>query len=1080
MRKRIALFLACFLMASLAFAQTTKVTGTVISVEDGEPIPGAKVVVEGTNTGVVTDADGKFTLSVPASAKRLVISSTGMTNEVVRVKPVVNVEMRVDDKFLDEVMVIGFGSATKASFTGSAKVVGSEQLAMSQVTSVTDALAGVVPGLQLTSSNGAPGATSTIRVRGFSSLNAGNGPLVILDGAPFEGDLANLNPSDIESITVTKEAAANALYGARGANGVIQIVSKKAKRGEAKVSFDGKVGVNTRALQHYETISNPAQYYEMQYSALRDYYMSNGMDANTAWQTANANLCGDSGSGGVGYSIYTVPTGQFLIGQNGKLNPNATLGRIVNYGGENYLLTPDDWEEIGTRNGLRQEYNVSVNAGHDKGSYLLSLGYLNNEGIAYNSDYKRFTGRLKADYQAKKWLKVGANMYYARFDANSLGDNGETGSSGNVWAFTDQMAPIYPVYLRNPDGSIKLDSNGFQVMDYGNGMNAGFGRPFLSDANALQDNLLNTRNYEGNAVTGNAFADITFIPGLVLTVNGAFDLDETRGTYVYNPYYGQFDTTGGTVEKYHTRTYNYNLQQLLNYTFSVKKVNNFNFMLGHEYSDRRYFELGASRSQMFSQKNKELDGAVVDGQSSFSSKTRVNREGFFFRCMYDYDNRIFVSGSYRRDGSSIFRANPKDYRWGNFWSAGAAWLISRESWFKAPWVDELKVKASIGQQGNDGISNYLYTDRYSLSNSGGKPATYFVGKGTDDLTWETNTSINAGLEFRLWDRLTGDIEWYRRITTDMLYRFPAPATLGYTSYYKNVGDLYNTGVEIDLNATIIKNRNLQWDVNVNLATLKNRVTKLHDDVKTYTYYDLDGNAYKGYRYGNFLITEDESMYSWVMPIYAGVDPTSGKPTWYERQTTTDASGNTVTNVVATDTYTGSQEQMFYVHENTVPKVYGGFGTQFKFYGFDLSANFSYQLGGKQYDGQYASFMASPSASSAGTNFHKDLLNAWSASNTGSNIPRFVWGDLYNGRFCDRFLTSSNYLNIENINFGYTLPSDVTRKAKIETARLYFAADNVYYFSKRKGFDPRQSYDDTTNGTVYSPMRSLSVGVQLTF
>ena len=1104
MRKRIALFLTCFLMASLAMAQTTRVTGTVISVEDGEPIPGARVLIEGTNTGVVTDANGKFTLTVPASAKRLEVSSQGMIKQVVRVKPVVNVELQVDDKFLDELMVIGFGTATKAAFTGSAKVVDSETLSRSQVTSVTDALAGVVPGLQLTSNNGAPGATSTIRVRGFSSLNASNAPLIVVDGAPYEGDMANLNPNEIESVTVTKDAAANALYGARGANGVIQIVTKRAKAGEAKVTFDGKIGSNTRALQRYETIKSAAQYYEMQYDALKNHYVTNrGMDAFTAWQTANANLFGDSGNGGVGYNVYTVPEGQYLIGENGKLNPDATVGRLVNYKGQDYLLAPDNWEDVGLRNGLRQEYNVGVNAAHDKGAYLLSVGYLNNEGITYNSDYTRFNGRLKADFQAKKWLKVGANMTYARFDANSLGNNGASTSTGNIWAFVDQMAPIYPLFLRNRDGSIMVDGNGYRIMDYGDGMNAGSGRPFLSNSNALQDNLLNTRNYEGNAVTANGFADVTIIPGLVLTVNGALDLDETRSTWVYNPYYGQFDSTGGTVEKEHTRTLNYNFQQLLNYQFTVNKVNNFHFTLGHENSDVRSYDLYASKSQMFSQLNKELNGAVVDGQASGSSKGRVNREGYFIRGMYDYDNRIFASASYRRDGSSLFRANPKDYRWGNFWSAGAAWIISREGWFqnlKANWIDELKVKASVGQQGNDGISNYLYTDRYTLSNSSGKPATYFDGKGTDDLTWETNTSVNVGLEFGLWKRLRGELQWYRRYTTDMLYRFPSPATLGYTRYWKNVGDLYNTGIELDLNATAIKTRNFSWDINLNLATLKNRVTKLHDDVKNYTYYDLDGKEYQGYRYDNFLITEGESMYSWVMPEYAGVDKETGKSTWYERTTlyreeqifddegqpVLDDEGNPTyqqvpyDGVKVTDNYTGSSDQMFYNGKNTLPKVYGGFGTTIKFYGFDISAQFSYQLGGHQYDGTYANFMSSPSASNAGQNFHKDLLKAWSPSNTGSDIPRFVWGDLYNGSFSSRYLTSSNYLNIENINVGYTLPSHITRKAMIDVARLYFAAENVYYFSKRKGFDPRQSYTDITNATYYSPMRTLSFGVQLTF
>lgn len=1079
MEKRLTTFLAALLLSVGAVWAQTQVKGTIISADDGEPLPGASIKIVGEKMGTTTNLDGEFTITVPSADTRIVISHIGMLPRTVRARNGMRIALDTDNKVMDEVMVIGFGTATKAAFTGSAKVIGSEALSQNQVTSVTDALAGIVPGLQLTSANGAPGATSSIRVRGFSSLNAGNDPLIVLDGAPYNGDIANINPNDIESITVTKDAAANALYGARGANGVIQIVTKSAKAGEAKVTFDGKVGWNTRARQHYNTISSPGQYYEMQYDALKNYYMDNGYNATEAWQRANANLYGDSGNGGLGYNVYTVPDGQVLIGQNGRLNPNATLGRLVNYNGEDYWLTPDDWEEAGTRTGLRQEYNVGISAANDKGNYLISLGYLNNKGITYNSDLKRFTGRLKADYRVKNWLKVGGNFGYARFDGNSLNDNGESSSTGNLWAFTDQVAPIYPAYLRNADGSIKVDENGIQVMDYGDGMNAGQTRTFITDANPIQQNLLNTRNYEGNALTGNAFADFYLYKGLTLTVNGAFDLDETRGTYVYNPYYGQFDSTGGTVSKYHNRSFYYNTQQLLNYTFTIKDHNNFTVLLGHEYERNYSYELGASKSQMFSQKNKELNGAAVDGKSSYSSKGWANKEGWFGRVMYDYDSRIYANASYRRDGSSVFMINPNNHAWGNFWSAGAAWRIAKESWFNASWVDELKLKASIGQQGNDAIGSYRWTDRYTVSNFMGRPATYFVGKGSEDITWETNTSINAGAEFILWKRLSGSIEWYRRNTTDMLFAFPSPPSTGYTSEYHNIGNLYNTGVEIDLNLNILHSRNVDWNFNLNLATLKNRITSIDDKLETQTYYDLDGKEYKGFRSGSFYITEDKPMYTWFLKEYAGVDETTGESLWYKRQDVTDNEGNvTGTEVVTTNDY--SKADYFVTDACTMPKFYGGFGTSLKLYGFDFSINLTYQVGGKQYDNTYAYFMASPTASSAGQNFHEDLLNAWTTTNTGSDIPRFQFQDLYTASSSTRFLTNASFLNIENINAGYTFPANWTRKAKIESARIFLACQNVAYFSKRKGFDPRQTFSGGINGTRYSPMRTFSIGAQLTF
>ncbi len=993
-----------------------------------------------------------------------------MESQTVTIKPNLKVVLRTNSEMLDEVMVVAFGTAKKSAFTGSAKVVSSEKLEQSQVTSVTNALAGAVPGVTLTSNDGAPGSTSSIKIRGFSSINAGNDPLIIVDGAPYNSDqLTNLNPNDVESMTVLKDAASNALYGARGANGVIIITTKKAnQKGEATVTFDAKWGANTRALQHYDVITDPGQYYEMHYGAMKNYYMNvMGMSDQAAWKEANKNLF--SSNGGLGYNVYTVPQGQYLIGQNGKLNPNATLGNIVSYKGEEYLLMPDDWENIGTRTGLRQEYNFSVSAANDKSSFYVSLGYLGNEGITEGSDLKRLTARLKADYQAKPWMKIGGNMSYARFDSNSLGNNGSSSSTANIWAFTTQLAPIYPAYIRNADGSIKVDGNGFQMMDYGSGLNAGMIRPFISDANPIMDNKLNTQNAEGNAMTSNGFVDITPLPGLKLTLNGSFNLDETRFTYVYNPYYGQFDSTGGTVSKSHQRTYDYNLQQLISYTNSFGS-NNFDILIGHEYYDYRLYYLGASKSNMFSQDNQELSGAVIDGQAASSYKERRNNEGYFGRLQYNYDERIFASASVRRDASSRFHP---DYRWGTFWSAGAAWLINKENWFDYSWVQELKLKASIGSQGNDNIGDYRYTDVFNIINSGGNIGTSFNSKGTKDITWETNTNFNIGAEFQLWNRLTGSIEYYMRKTSDMLFAFSVAPSLGYSSYYDNVGNMVNSGVEIDLGVNIFNTRNFTWDVNLNISTLKNRITMLDPDKKNTTEYTAEGKGYQGYTSGSFFIGEDLSMFTWRLKEYAGVSE-NGESMWYKNILDENE------NIIGRETTTDYSAADYYVTEETsIPKVYGGFGTTLKVYGVDFGINFTYQLGGKQYDGTYAQFMSSPTGTT-GYNFHKDLLNSWTPENTGSDIPRFQLHDQYSAASSTRFLTSASYLNIQNINVGYTLPASWTKKLAINSLRLYMSAENVFYWSKRKGFDPRQSYDTTTNATYYSPMRTISGGVTFQF
>ena len=812
-------------------------------------------------------------------------------------------------------------------------------------------------------------------------------------------------------------------------------------------------------------------YYELQYVALNNYYQNSlGLSAAEANSRINANIASGN-SGGLGYDIWTVPEGQNLFGLNGKINPAATLGKLVSYKGEDYWVAPDDWSDIAYRNGIRQEYNVSVSGGTEKASFFASMGYLNNQGITGNSNHKRLTGRLRADYQAKKWLKVGANVSYTKFDFNSLSNNGSSSSTGNIWAFTSQMAPIYPAYIRNADGSIKIDSNGFEMMDYGSGLNAGFGRPFIGDANPIMDVSLNTNNAEGNSMSANAFTDITILPGLKLTINGTAYLDETRSTWVYNPYYGQFDSTGGTVSKEHDRYYTYNLQQLLNYskTFGLHSAS---LMLGHEYYNAKSSGLWGSKSKMFSQENKELNGAVVDGQSSGSSISEYNNEGYFARAQYDYAGKYFASASFRRDASSRFHP---DYRWGSFWSVGGAWIISKENWFNVPQIDELKLKASYGSQGNDNIGSYRYTDLYDIINSAGNVATSFNSKGSKKISWETNGNFNAGVEYSLFNRVSGSLEYFYRKTTDMLFSFPVAPSMGYSSYWANVGDMMNQGVELDVYASIIDTKKVKWDVNANITWLKNKILKLDSEKKTTTVYDKKGKSYEGYASGSTFIAEGLSLYSWYLKEYAGLDPQTGESLWY--YIVKDDDGNPTGELATTNQY--AKGDYFVTKEKGIAPFYGGFGTTLQAYGFDLSVNFSYQFGAKTYDSTYATFMATPTDSHLGYHMHKDVLDAWSVNNPSSDIPRWQYNDTYSASSSTRFLISNRYLNIENINFGYTIPSRITEKIDVASLRIYIAADNLGYISARKGLDPRQGYG-SSNATNYSPMRTVSGGITVKF
>ena len=500
---------------------------------------------------------------------------------------------------------MAFGTAKKEAFTGSAAVIKSDDITKSQQSNVAQTLAGKVAGVQIANTSGQPGESPTIRIRGFSSLNAGNDPLWIVDGMPYSGDLNNLNPSDIESMTVLKDAASNALYGARGANGVVMVTTKKARSREAVVTVDAKWGVNSRAVKDYEYITNPAQFYETHYGALKNYYLSSDMSAMEAHNKANQNLTGAAGDGGLGYMIYTLPEGQQFIGINGKVNPLATLGRRLVYKGEEYYVRPDDWTDAAYRTSLRQEYNVSVSGSGEKTSVYASFGYLDNEGIVYNSDMERFTSRLKMDYQAKKWLKFGANANYTHFRYNQIDDSGAGNSSGNVFAYTTAVGPIYPLYIRDGEGNVMYNEDGIKLYDYGNGDNAGMERSLFPNSNALSDSRLNKQEAEGNAFNGTAYFDVTFLKDFKFTFNAGVTLDEARSTIYYNPYFGQFVSEEGLLQKGHQRQLEYNTQQILNYTKQIGP-HNINVMAGHEYYNSVVSVLSAGKSHMLTDDNDEL------------------------------------------------------------------------------------------------------------------------------------------------------------------------------------------------------------------------------------------------------------------------------------------------------------------------------------------------------------------------------------------------------------------------------------------------------------------------------------------
>ncbi len=1057
MKKRFTLTVASLLLGmSAVMAQNTKVTGQVLD-ENGEPVIGASVLVKGTTVGTITDFDGKFSLEVPSNGKSLEISYVGMKKVEVKVASNVKAVLETDSQALDEVMVVAYGTAKKSAFTGSAAAIKSEKIGQRQTSNVTNALAGQVAGVQTTSSSGQPGDDAKVRIRGIGSISASSAPLYVVDGVPYDGEISAISSNDIESMTVLKDAASNALYGARGANGVILINTKRGKSGEAKVSFDAKWGVNKRGVPSYETVTDPGKFYEMAYSAI---YNADLKGLHAAGDLAAANAYANKrmlSPDQLGYLVYTLPEGEQLIGMDGKLNPNAKLG----YNDGTYYYTPDNWSNEMFEKNPRQEYNLSVSGANEKMNYYMSAGYLDDQGIVPNSGFKRYSTRLKADYQVKPWLKMGGNVSFTHYDSRKKDLEAST-SNANAFYAANTMGAIYPMYIRDAQGNIMTDVRGFQRYDYGSDTN--FSRAnVIPNGNPLASYMLDKTRYVGDVISGKWFADIDIWGGIKAKVNIGVDANNTRRTDMVNPFYGQYSETsgvGGIISVSSSRSFSTNQQYLLTYNKTINDVHNIDLLAGHENYNYRSQSLYGSREKLYDPNVPELNNAILNQNNSSSSETYAT-EGWLFRAQYDYDGKYFGSASFRRDASSVFH---KDNRWGNFWSLGAGWLMNKEAFLEnQEWIDMLKFKISYGLQGNDALlyqngyrNFYPYMDQYKLANSNNDFATSLNYKGNKEITWETSHSFNTGFDFTFWGgKLSGSAEYFSRKTTDMLYFKPVSPSMGYSVFPENVGSMVNRGVELDLNSNIIETKNFSWNVNFNLTHFKNKVLELAPELK--------GELIDGSR----LYREGESMYQRYMPKYAGVNPETGESQWQLKEP--NAQGETVTT-----SYAEASENRFSTGD-LLPKVYGGFGTSLSAYGFDFSVSFAYQLGGRIMDYTYMDMMGTRAQGQA---WHKDMMNAWTPDNKNTDIPRMNIQDIYNNRMSDRFLISSDYLSLQNITFGYTLPKSLTQKLHINGVRLYFVADNVGMFTARKGMDPRQGYTGADN--VYSPIRTISGGVSLNF
>ena len=1055
------------LMCSAAFAQNISVSGNVTDASTGEPVPYASVHLDGTTLGTNSDSEGHYSISVPFDGK-LVFSSIGYrTTEVtVASSGTIDVELHPDSEFIDETIVVAYGTATRSSFTGSAAMVSAEAIETRVVTSVTNALAGTASGVQIISSSGDPASGgATIRIRGIGSMSASTAPLYIVDGMPYDGSISDINPNDVESMSVLKDAAASAIYGARGANGVVLITTKRARGQDAVIRFDAKWGSNSRLIPQYDVITDPAQYYETHYRMMYNSQIYAGKSPEDAYTFADATLF-DQNNGGLGYQVYTVPQGEKFIGSDFKLNPKAVLG----YTDGEYFYTPDDWYKETFHNSFRQEYNFSVSGTKDKFSYYGSMGYLDDGGIVNNSGFKRYTARVNAAYQARKWLKMTSNISYTHTDAKTASYSDTFGSSANVFYITNNMGPIYPLYVRDAEGNIMYE-NGMKVYDANQ---TNFIRPNIV-GNAVRDNEVNRKQNYTDMVSGKFGLVVTPVEGLSISGNIGLMNENNR----YNALYSQFgssSSTDGQAYVSHDRYFAVNTQFIGEYkTDFGGSHHNLEALVGYELYKLKIQSLEGQNDHLYDPFIGELGNADGTKSKKTSSYTAdYVTQGFLGRLQYNYGEKYFVSGSYRRDASSRFADG---HRWGNFGSIGTAWLISSEPFMQeAYWLSMLKLKASWGVQGNDNLypnasyarKYYPYADNYthSYNEETGEYSLTLAYKGNEQLTWESSQSFNIGVDFELFGSyLNGSIEYFSRKTTDLLYSKDVPLSSGNpTGYYPvNVGSILNRGFEASFGGDIISTRKVQWSWNLNASHYRNEILSLDSSISE-----------EGIKGSNYIYKVGGSLYEAYMYKYAGVDPGTGKALYYYMM----EDGN----IGTTDVFAEADQ---FECGSVLPVLYGGFGTSLRLYGVDISAQFSFQLGGRYYDGTYQALMHTDS--SVGSAWHKDVLKSWSPENTSSDIPRLD-GDTSVGQSAvDRFLISSDYLSINNITIGYTFPSKWMDKLQVAGLRLYFAADNLAVASARKGVDPRYSIGlgsftsgSGLNSGSYSAMRTLTGGLTLTF
>lgn len=1039
MKKNLFLLLTCLLIAGVSYAQT-RVTGKVISSEDGSPAI-VSVSVKGTTTGAYTDGDGKYTINVPSAQSVLVFSGIGYATVEIPVngRTVIDVTIAPDALSLDEVVLTAYGPQSKKAFTGTASIVKSDEIKNLKVSSVSKALQGLASGVLVVNSNGQPGENATIRIRGIGSFSGSSEPLIVLDGVIYNGNLNSINPSDIESFTVLKDANSTALYGSRAANGVIMITTKIGRPGKTVISASASYGLSTRAVKDYSYLNN-SEYMELMWERMYGDNVRSGLVSDAqARQLATTQL-----TGATVYNPFNVA------------NPVGTDGKIVS-GAQ--LLYEEDWNKALFQTGQRQEYNIQAMGGNEKSRFMISGGFLDDEGMVKMSRFNRYSIRGKIDAGIGKWMTVGLNMGLSYSKQNYPTQGGS--SIRNSVLFVRSVASIYPAYVRSKDGNFVLDANGVKIPDYGRNTVWGADRPVFAGSNPLgtfqYDDISNSRFLSNNS----GFIEIKPIKDLTFKSTLGVDYYLLSGREYYNNLIGDGTAYGGRSFRSRTTSSTIIWTNTLTYdkTFGDHHVN---VLAGTESYDFQTDYLAAEK-RGFDFADQELDyGANLITASSNRTASRNFR--YLGRANYDFSNRYHISASLTYDGTSRFHSSS---RWGTFWSVGAGWNIANESFMQGAtsFLNTLKLRASYGTSGNQNLGYFPYLATYESGwNILGSLGSIVSTLGNDNLTWEKQEQLDLGVDFGLFsNRLTGSFTYYNRKSKDLLMARPLPISAGITSYNDNIGQVKNSGFEIDMKGLILDSKDFSWDLGFNLTLQKNEVTQLPEE------------QIKGFNAANNKrIQIGYSMYSWYLQEYAGVDPQDGKPMWYKDIVDTEGK---VTGRETVKTYSSATR---YMVGDALPYATGGINTNFNWKGISLNVITSFALGGKLLDTDKAGLMSLFSNDRTGYQASKDALKRWQKPGDITNVPYLAGASLNYNSSSTLWLVKGDYLRVRSITLGYDLAKiKSVKQLGLGSAKIYVSADNPFTLFGSEGLDPEQGLSGVTTNTS-SSLKVLSFGLNLEF